>query len=87
MNNPSKIGESYHDVTVVVDGVNYNLFNSKLGLSLQCCRVGGWQLWDLSQGKGNEVQIGGEYHGNKEFKILINGIIICESIEEEGNYD
>lgn len=82
---PTKIGESYHDVTVVVDGVSYNLFNSGYGLQLLCTRTSGWTLWDCSNGEKNAVQIGGEYHGNKEFKVLVNGVIVCEARPAEAD--
>ena len=81
-----KIGNSYHDVTVVVDGKEYNLFNSPFGLELSCTRTSGWTLWDCSKGYKDAVQIGAEYGKNQEFKILINGVIICEGkpyVEEE----
>ena len=80
---PEAIGKSYHDVTVVVDGNEYNLFNSGYGLSLECCRVAGWQLWDKWNPEKEPRLIGGEYNNNKEFKILINGVIICESSKLE----
>lgn len=79
MDNQEVIGESYHDVMVIVDGVEYNLFNSPFGYQLTCSRVSGWELWYWLGDIKDAKLIGGEFNSNKEFKILINGKIICHS--------
>jgi len=71
---PSK---SYHDVTVIVDDVEYNLFNSSYGLILTCNRVSGWQLW-FNIRTPEERLIGGEYNNNK-FKIKFGDNIVFDN--------
>ena len=70
---------SYHDVTVIINGKEYNLFNSTYGLNLECCRVGGWQLWYKSPlAERNEEQIGGEYNGD-HFQIKFGDTIVFDN--------
>lgn len=89
-----KIGETYHDVSVVVNGITYKICDN-YAYWLECTKIGGWQLWyrwnnncdDLNDNRpwnADEKLIGGEYNCD-DFKILINDVIICESkkCEEE----
>lgn len=71
---PSK---SYHDVTVIVDGKEFNLFNSTYGYELICTRVDGWELW-FRPGTPDEKQIGGEY-GNNHFQIKFGDLVVFDN--------
>lgn len=68
---------SYHDVVVFVDGKQYRIADN-YAYRLICTKVGGWQLWHIWDGK--EQQIGGEFHGNAEFRIEVEGIAICGDV-------
>lgn len=69
--------KSYHDVTVIVNGVEYNLFNSSYGLLLTCDRLAGWQLW-FNPRQPNEKLIGGEYN-HDVFKIKMGDYIVFDN--------
>jgi len=73
----SEVGEiepsnSYHDTTVIVNGVAYHIYNTSYGLRLQCCRVDGWRLWH------NEKLIGGEYD-ETHFQIRLGKTIVFDN--------
>lgn len=69
--------KSYHDVTVIVDDIEYNLFNSSYGLMLICDRLSGWQLW-FNARMPNEKLMGGEYNNNK-FQIKFGDNIVFDN--------
>lgn len=65
---------TYHDIVVFVDGAAYRVADN-YAYQLTCTRAGGWELWWVW---GNEErQIGGEYHGNAEFRIEVAGVVVC----------
>jgi len=68
---------TYHDVTVVIDGVEYTLSHD-YSLELTCTRVGGWRLWRHLWGTDSPKLVGGEYDNNA-FSIKIKGVIVCQN--------
>lgn len=73
-----QVGNSYHDIIVYVNGKKYDIFNLPYTYELAMNRIGGWSLWHKSGGVGRSVLIGGEYN-NDDFRIEVNGFIICKS--------
>lgn len=69
--------ESYHDVTIIIDNEEYNLFNSVFGYELTCNRVSGWGLW-LKPGTPEEKQIGGEFSGC-HFQIKFSDKVVFDN--------
>ena len=57
------MSNSYHDVKVVVNGVDYVISNCSFGTQLICDRTAGWTLWF------HEEEIGNEF-SSEEFKIF-----------------
>lgn len=68
---------SYHDVKVIVNGVEYVIFNN-YGIELTCNKVGGWSLWKTATDSKNWQLIGGEYN-NDDFKIVVGEHVIFET--------
>jgi hypothetical protein len=69
-----KTGQSYHDVTVFVDGEAHRIAGN-YAYQLTCTKMGGWQLWH-KWGRQEARLIGGEYDDGT-FRIEIAGVVVC----------
>lgn len=70
---------SYHDVTVIVDGIKYKI-SDNYAYQLMCTRVGGWELF--YKWGGVERLIGGEFNGG-EFIIKVHDVVICSNTNKQ----
>lgn len=77
-------GLSYHDVKVIVDGIEYKIFGNRT-VELSCNRAAGWRLWKVARDLRDWKLIGGEYDGN-DFKIIVKDIVILD-VKKEADED
>lgn len=72
---------TYHDLHITAPGIpRKSIFNLPYGLEVSCCRVTGWQLWDVRMPREQSVLIGGEYDGPEHWLILdVAGHVIVDS--------
>lgn len=71
---------SYHDLHVTTKDIpRTSIFNLGYGLTVQCTRVSGWQLWS-SANPANSVLLAGEYAGPDKWLVLdVAGHVIVDS--------
>lgn len=69
-----QVKHSYHDVEVEFNGLRVALFDASWGLRLTCTRFGGWELWNLWDGK--EALLAGEYNA-VPLRVYVSGVMIC----------
>lgn len=65
---------SYHDVEVEYGGKRFRLFDVSYGLRLTCTRAGGWELWNMWEGK--EEFLAGEFR-DPPLRVYVAGVLIC----------
>ena len=69
---------SYHDLTVETpDIAERSISDLPYGLTVTCCRAGGWSLWK-NIGQETEENLAGEF-GDKWLVLRCNGVVILDS--------
>lgn len=68
---------SYHDLYITTPGIERTrLMNLPHGVSVQCCRTTGWEVWEISD--KSQKLLGGEY--NQKWLVLdVNGFVVVDS--------
>lgn len=81
---------SYHDLHITTRKIpRTSIFNLPFGVSVECTRVGGWQVWRRNAQDKTEELLGGEYEcgpdaPDGDWLVLdIAGYVICDSRPEE----
>jgi hypothetical protein len=77
--------ESYHDLHITTPQIQRtSIFNLPYGLRVDCTRVTGWELWDVSAGYAKEVLLAGEYAGPEKWLVLdVAGHVILDSRRDD----
>jgi hypothetical protein len=72
---------TYHDLYITAPGIpRTSIFSLGYGLRVTCTRVGGWQVWHMTEGVAGGTLIGGEYGGPGHWLTLdVAGHIITDS--------
>lgn len=72
---------SYHDLHITTAAIERtSIFNLPYGLSVQCSRVSGWQLWRTATSMRDWTLLGGEYEGPDCWLVLdVAGTVIVNS--------
>lgn len=73
---------SYHDLFITTERMERtSIFNLPFRVRVQCCRVAGWEVWALAEGRLPDELLGGEYGGEgKGLRLDIAGHVIVDSL-------
>jgi hypothetical protein len=76
---------SYHDLHITTPSIERtSIFNLPYGLTVQCNRVAGWELWETATDMRNWRLLAGEYAGPGEWLVLdVGGTIIVNSRDRQ----
>jgi hypothetical protein len=76
---------SYHDLHVTTAEIERSsIFDLPYGLSVQCSRVSGWQLWRTAASLCDWTLLGGEYDGPDHWLVLdVAGTVIVNSRDRQ----
>jgi hypothetical protein len=78
---------TYHDLYVTTADIKRaRIFDLPYGLDVRCCRVAGWQLWNMNTPE--PVCLAGEFDGADKWLVLdVAGHVIVDSRNREGDDD
>ena len=81
MSEPEK--RSYHDLEIETDKIpKTSIFDLPWGVSVTCCRVAGWELWQHHMTSGAKL-LAGEFSSNW-LRLYVGETVIVDS-EPEAN--
>lgn len=78
---------SYHDLHITTAEIERtSIFNLGYGLTVQCTRTAGWQLWKTSSSELRDWKLlAGEYEEPGKWLVLdVNGTVIVDSRNRTG---
>ena len=68
---------SYHDLFITTESIQRtSIFDLPFNLMLTCTRIGGWELWDVSDGIAKARVIAGEFDSKKWLALDVAGTVI-----------
>jgi hypothetical protein len=78
---------SYHDLHITTPSIKRtSIFDLPFRVVVQCTRVGGWEVWALSEGDLPEELLAGEYHAGG-LCLDVAGHVIVDTLEAEQSHD
>lgn len=72
---------SYHDLHITTPKMERtSIFDLPFSVEVACCRVAGWQVWEVPAGRRDDSRLLGAEYGEDQWLVLdVAGHVICDS--------